>query len=148
MQHRDRNAAQVIGPRLRTHFTRVIDLPLVSASLSTSPPTKPARSSFANWWFTTLPVIVRYFSHTTRWSKTSRRRRLLRTFFALMIFIQLEAFEACSTGDELVRELGLVVGVIVSTALLVDFLMSVLSVVWWAGRWRISVGGQKNRDLL
>ena len=31
-------------------------MPLVSASLSTSPPTKPARSSLANLWETGLPV--------------------------------------------------------------------------------------------
>lgn len=46
-----------------------------------------------------------------------------------MIFIQLEAFETRGTGNELVGELGLVVGVVIPTTLLIDLLVSVLRIV-------------------
>ena len=51
-----------------------------------------------------------------------------RTLFALVIFEQLESLKAGSTGDELVREFGLV-GLLVTTVLVVDLVVGVSRVV-------------------
>jgi hypothetical protein len=61
-----------------------------------------------------------------------RNQRLVhgkRTFLALLVLVQLEALESRGTGDQLVRELSLVVWVVVPTVLLVDLLVGILSII-------------------
>ena len=52
-------------------------------------------------------------------------------FLALVILVELEALEGGSTGDQLMRELGLVLVALVALVILliVDLLMSILSIV-------------------
>ena len=50
----------------------------------------------------------------------------LLTLFALVVFIKLEALESGTTSYEFVGELGLVVWIIVASALVVDLIVSVL----------------------
>ena len=97
-------------------------IPLVSASLSTSPPTNPARSSLAKAWFTTLPVVVsarRDRRHSMWW-------RSLLTLFALVVLVELEALEGGTASHELVGEFSLVVWIVVAAALVVDLVVRVL----------------------
>ena len=47
-----------------------------------------------------------------------------------MLLEELHALERSSASDELVREFGLIVWLVVASVLLVDLLMSVLSVVY------------------
>ena len=57
-----------------------------------------------------------------------------------MIFVELEALESSSASNQLVRELALVVGVriVVSSALLVDLLVGLFSIIWYTPRVSVS----------
>jgi hypothetical protein len=48
------------------------------------------------------------------------------TLLTLVVLVQLETLERCSSGDELVRELALALRVIVAAILLVHLLVSLL----------------------
>jgi len=52
-----------------------------------------------------------------------------RTFLALMVLVELEALERGGTGNQLVRELSLVVWVVIPSVLLVDLLVGILSII-------------------
>ncbi len=56
--------------------------------------------------------------------------RVLRTLLALAVFEQLHALESGSTAEDLVREFGLVVGVLVPSILLIDLVMGVFGFSW------------------
>ena len=58
------------------------------------------------------------------------RAVLQRTFFALVILVQLEPFERGSAGNQLMAELGLVLGVIIAASIPIDLLMCVLCFVY------------------
>ena len=106
-------------------------MPLVSASLSTSPPTKPARSSLANLCETGLPV-----GGEVSWGSAKGKGIVLwncvvapgggLTFFLLVVFPQLHAFEGCGSADHFVAEFGLVL----VAAGAVDFLVGVAGFIW------------------
>ena len=53
----------------------------------------------------------------------------MHTLLTLMILEQLHGLERGGTTNELVRELGFVIGVVIASILLVHLLVSVLSVV-------------------
>ena len=69
-------------------------IPLVSASLSTSPPTNPARSSLAKAWFTTLPVAL----SVGRGQRCRYGQASLLTLFALVVLVELESLKSSTTG--------------------------------------------------
>lgn len=54
----------------------------------------------------------------------------MHTLLTLMILEQLHGLERGGTTNELVRELGFVIGVVIASILLVHLLVSVLSVVY------------------
>ncbi len=84
----------------------------------------PARSSFAKAWDTGLPgQSVSKCLVNCMW-------RVLRTLLALAVFEQLHALESGSTAEDLVRQFGLVVGVLVPSILLIDLVMGVFGFSW------------------
>ena len=52
-----------------------------------------------------------------------------RTFFALVVFVQLKALKGSAAGDQLVAELGLMIGVVIAAVVAVDFLVGLLCIV-------------------
>ena len=54
----------------------------------------------------------------------------MHTLLTLMILEQLHGLERRGTTNELVRELGFIIGIVIASILLVHLLVSVLSVVY------------------
>ena len=59
-----------------------------------------------------------------------------------MVFVELKALKGSTASYELMGELGLMVWVIVASALLVDLVVSVLRITWWTAsqQWLVLEG--------
>ena len=78
----------------------------------------------AKAWFTTLPraLSVPDDDRNFMWWKW------LLTLFTLVVLVEFESLESGTSGDELMRELGFMIGVIIAPTLAVDLLVSVLRI--------------------